>query len=151
MAPLLSVLAYLIVIKVGLDSIFGERRDFYLSMNNSLNANFWIVAVVIIFCFFIFARRIARSPNGGALTAIVDLSVANTLTALLSLLVAPIAGRIIINSDVMQIFALSYKGIKRSAFYWVAISLLCAFQFYRLCELYVHGSDFFITFHSDFL
>lgn len=129
--------------------ILGGRRDFYLSWQDVLNVKFWIIIITITVAFFVFARRLARAGiSNRQLVAIIDLSVMNTIGALLFLIIAPVAGRFIVNSYTLQATALSSKGVPRTQIYWVFFFGLILFNIYELSAAFRGGMDFFLTFNS---
>jgi hypothetical protein len=143
--------SFLLWSQLGASGLLG-RRNYYQDLIDTNNPNFWVVSISISIAVFLLARRYSRMGNVGQIRAeILDISVLNTIGALLfSIFVAPIAGRFIIISDVLQIYALSDRKTLRSQPVWAFIFVWLLFQTYELYGNVQHGLDFFVSFKSLF-
>jgi hypothetical protein len=141
----------LLLSQIGIAGLLG-RRNHYVTLVDSRNLMFWIVSIAIVIIVFFLARWYSRVGNVAQSRAkVLDISVLNTVGALLiSIFVAPIAGRFIINSDALQIYALSDPKAFRRGPFWLFVFGWILFQTYELYGSVQHGTDFFVSFRSLF-
>src|SRR5680860_586615 len=141
----------LLLSQLGISGMLG-RRGYYEGFTDTNNINFWVGNITIMLVVFLLARWYSRMGGAAQIQAkVLDISVLNTIGALLfSILVAPIAGRFIINSYALQIYALSDRKMPRKQPFWLFVFGWLLFQSYQLYGNVQHGADFFVSFRSLF-
>ncbi|WHZ20048.1 MAG: hypothetical protein OJF55_002197 [Rhodanobacteraceae bacterium] len=150
LAMLVSSIGGLVLFtQVGVSGLLGRRTQ-YLSWNDSNNLNFWIGSIAFMIAAFLLARWYAHKKNDiSRQVEMLDISVFNSIGAMLfSILLAPVAGRFMLNSDALQISALSDRKVPRDEPFWLFLGGWMVFQAYELHSHIGKGLDFFVTFHS---
>jgi len=146
--------AYLLLSGFGAEWLLGSRRDFYLDWQNTLTINFFLGAGLTAFAFLVLAWIYSRSEGKDSTrTRLIYLSIGNTIGALLMLILAPVAGRFLINSAAIQAYVLSSRppGKARDSTKLaegLVIVGVGSFQLYQLLRAWEGGLDFFVSFRS---
>lgn len=135
--------------QVGLVGLLG-RRDYYESFVDKLNFNFYLVNIVLLLYVFFLGRWYSRpGVNNRPQVEMLETSFLNSVGALVfGIMVIPIDGRFLINSDVAQIYALSDRRLVRGVLVWLAVIGVGCLHAYQLFKYSQQGMDFFSTFHS---